>query len=234
MFVRFAHTLFMYVLIILSFFVGSAIALCFYPFVKNKEKLFLRTAHYWARFLLFFSGVRVSTAGLENIPCNQALILVCNHQGVADIPILLGFLPVLFRFAIKKELFRVPFFGWYLRKAGYFSIDRESFRSAYRALDAIAAIIKAGESVLIFPEGTRSWDGTLGKFKRGSLMAALKSGAPIIPIAISGSYNVLPRGTKLIHPAKVKLSAGAPIYIKTDEEYEGKVAEVRSAIERML
>ena len=234
MFFRFLHTFFIVLLAITGFFVGAGIAFCFALFTTNKIKAFQNTAHLWARFLMFFSGVKVSVSGFNNIPLDRPAILVVNHQGAADIPILLAYLPGRFRFAIKKELFKIPCFGWYLKQAGYFSIDREAFRAAYRTLDTIAEIIKSGESVLVFPEGTRSWDGTLGKFKRGSLMAALKSGAPLIPIAISGSYNILPRGTKLLNPAAVKLSAGTPIYIRTEEEYENKVEAVRTAIERML
>jgi hypothetical protein len=88
---------------IVSYFVGTTIALCFVPFTKNKNKTFQTAAHLWARFLIFFSGQKITVMGLENIPKNQPLILVANHQGVMDIPLLLAFLPVRFRFAIKKN-----------------------------------------------------------------------------------------------------------------------------------
>ena len=234
MIIRVLHTFFVYLLTFVSFFIGTAIALGFVLFSKNKTKTFQSAAQLWARFLMFFSGIKVDIKGFENIPRDKPAILVCNHQGAADIPILLANLPVHFRFAIKKELFNVPFFGWYLKQAGFFSIDRQLILSAYKTLETMVEILKSGESVLIFPEGTRSQDGSLGKFKRGSLMAALKSGAPIVPIAISGSYKILPRGTKVFTPAKVKLSVGLPIYIKTEEEYDNKVEEVREAIAKML
>jgi 1-acyl-sn-glycerol-3-phosphate acyltransferase len=232
--IKAAHTLFLYLLTVLSFFIGTGITLCIVLFSKEKTKTFQAAAHNWARFLMFFSGVKVITSGFENFSVNHPAILVANHQGAADIPVLLAYLPVRFRFAIKKELFTIPFFGWYLRQAGFFSVDREMILSAYKTLETIVAIIKTGESVLIFPEGTRSRDGSLGKFKRGSLMAALKSGAPIVPIALSGSYNIQPRGTLLVNPARVKLSIGKPIYIKTEEEYNNKVEEVRKVIAEML
>lgn len=232
--IKSAHTILLYLLTVLSFFIGTGITLCVVPFSKNRIGTFQTAARRWARFLMFFSGVKVITSGFENFPKNQPAILVANHQGAADIPVLLAYLPVRFRFAIKKELFSIPFFGWYLKQAGFFSVDREVILSAYKTLETIVEILKTGESVLIFPEGTRSRDGSLGKFKRGSLMAALKSGAPIIPLALSGSYNVQPRGTWLIHPAQVKLTAGKPIYIKTEEEYNTKVEEVREVIAGML
>jgi 1-acyl-sn-glycerol-3-phosphate acyltransferase len=230
----FLRTVFLFLLVFVSYFVGIAITFCFIPFVRPRTRLFQAAAHHWAGVLGFFSGIKVEAIGLKNVPLNKPLILVANHQGAADIPVLLAYLPVRFRFAIKKELFKVPLFGWYLRQAGYFPIDRQVILSAYKTLDQIIKILKAGESVMIFPEGTRSRDGSLGKFKRGSLMAALKSGAPVVPIAIDGSYNIMPKGTYLVNPSRIKLSVGKPIYITDEKEYDQKVEEVRAAIARML
>jgi len=234
MILRFLHNFLFYLYTLISFFVGIALALCFAAFSKDKIKTFQMAAQLWSRLLIFFSGVKVTTQGLENIPPDQPMILVSNHQSAADIPILLAYLPVHFRFAVKKELFSIPIFGWYLREADHFSVDRQAVLSAYKILTQMIRILKAGGKVLIFPEGTRSWDGTLGKFKRGSLMAAFQSGAPVIPVAISGSFNILPRGAKLFKPVKVKLSVGKPVYIRTQEEYDRKIEEVREAIARML
>jgi len=234
MLIKFIHTVFFYIIMVLSFFVGSFLATCAAPFSRSKTYPFQVVAHGWAKFLVFFSRTRMEVKGLENLPKNTPAILAPNHQSAADIMILLAGIPKDCRFAVKKELFRVPFFGWYLKMSGYFSIDREVVLSAYRTLEKIIEILKAGDNVLIFPEGTRSRDGSLGRFKRGSLLAALKSGAPIIPIAISGSFNIIPRGTWLIHPSHVKLSIGQPIYIKNETEYDQKVNEVRDTIARML
>ena len=234
MILRILHNFLFYLYTLISFFVGIAITLCFVPFSRDKTKTFQTAAQLWSRLLVLFSGVKVTAHGLENIPKDKALILVSNHQGAADIPILLACLPVRFRFAIKKELFSIPFFGWYLRQADYFAVNREMIFSAYKMVTTIVKILNAGGSVLVFPEGTRSRDGSLGKFKRGSLMAALESGAPVIPVAISGSFNILPRGAKLFKPVKVKLSVGKPVYIRTQEEYDQKNEEVREAIARML
>lgn len=228
------HSIFFYLIIVLSFLVGTTITLFLVPFAKSSHQPFQVAGRIWARFLTFFSGVKVIVSGLDNIPKDRALILASNHQGAADILLLLGCLPVNFRFAIKKELFKVPIFGWYLKKAGYFSIDRKLVLSAYRTVEAVIEIIKNGESVLMFPEGTRTKTGELGKFKRGSLLAALKSKAPIIPIAISGSFNIMKKGSWLFHPCPVKLSVGKPIYIESEADYENKVNEVREAIARML
>jgi len=234
MFFRTVHSLFFYFLAVISSIIGTALALIFVPFSKSKTRPFQTAAHLWARFLAFFSGVRVKVSGLESIPKDKPVILASNHQGVPDIILLLAYLPVLFRFAIKKELFKIPVFGWYLKRAGYFLIDRTAALSAYQAVEKITEIIKAGESTLIFPEGTRTKTGELGNFKRGSLLAALKSGAPIIPIAISGSFDIMPSGTWILNPHPLKLSVGKPIYIRSEADYDSKVEEVREAIARML
>jgi 1-acyl-sn-glycerol-3-phosphate acyltransferase len=228
------RSLVFYLLTVLSYIFGTTITFLFVPFARVKSRPFQVAAQIWANFLIFISGVRVERHGLENIPRKGAFIIAANHQGAADILFALAYLPAGFRFAIKKELFKIPVFGWYLKKAGYFSIDRKLVLSAYRTVETIIEIIKQGESVLIFPEGTRTRTGELGRFKRGSLLAALKSGAPILPVAISGSFNIMPAGSWVIHPCRVKFSVGKPIHIRNEADYDGKVAEVRETIARML
>lgn len=232
--IKFVHTILFYLLAALSFGVGIIITLLFAPFSKSKIKTFQVAAHRWSRFLMFFSGVRITLSGIENVPKDKPAVIAVNHQAAADILLVLAYLPTTFRFAIKKELFKIPVFGWYLRKAGYISIDRKSTLSAYRTVEMIIEVIKAGESVLIFPEGTRTRTGELGKFKRGSLFAALKSGAPIVPVAISGSFHIMPSGTWLLNPCPVKFSIAPPIEIKSEADYNNKVEEIRSIIAEML
>lgn len=232
--INFIRTVLLYTLVVISFFVGTIIPLLFLPFSRNKTRPFHLAAHYWAKLLLWCSGTKIRVSGLENVPRSRPVILVANHQGAGDVPLLLGCLPLLFRFAIKKELFAIPIFGWYLKLAGYFPIDRALVLSAYRMVEQIIASLQAGDSVMIFPEGTRSRDGTLGKFKRGSLMVALKAGVPIVPVAIDGSYKFMPRGTWLLQPTEVSLTVAPPVYIRSEEEYDAKVAEVRESIAARL
>lgn len=227
------HNLLLYVITIGSFFIGSALTLCFLPFVKDKRVPFQVAARVWSKMIILLSGSSFRVVGQENIPTG-AMMIAANHQGAADIPIVLGGLPVNFLFAIKKELFKIPIFGWYLRKTGYFPVDRAMILSAYKLVDKMVELLNHGDRILIFPEGTRSRDGSLGEFKRGSLLAALKAGVPVLPVAINGSYNIMPKGTKLIRPTKVKLSIGKPIMIANDSEYEVKLGEVRQSIANML
>jgi 1-acyl-sn-glycerol-3-phosphate acyltransferase len=171
-------------------------------------------ARNWARFLITFSGIKITVSGLENIPKKQPVIFASNHQGAADILLCLALIPANFRFAIKKELFKIPLFGWALKKCGYFVIDRGS--------------------ILIFPEGTRSRNGALGPFKQASLLAAPKAGVPVVPIAISGSYSILQRGSWVFERHPIKFSVGKPIKIASEDEYVKKLEEIRDAIARML
>jgi 1-acyl-sn-glycerol-3-phosphate acyltransferase len=231
---RLIHTILFYLLAGVSSVIGTTILLCFVPFAKQKNRPFLVAARIWSRFLIFFTGIKIRVSGLENIPRDKPVIIASNHQAAGDILLLAAFMPVPFRFAIKKELFKIPIFGWYLRKSEYLLIDRQLVLSAYKMVDAIADILKTGDSLLIFPEGTRTRTGELGKFKRGSLLSALKANVPVVPVAISGSYNIIPAGTWLINYCPVKLSVGKPIEIKSEADYNDKVEEVREAIARML
>ncbi|MFA5183281.1 MAG: lysophospholipid acyltransferase family protein [Syntrophales bacterium] len=233
MIIKFLHNLLLYATTIVTFFLFTSITLCFVPFAKDKRQPFQVAARIWSKLIIRLSGSSFEVIGKENIP-QGALMIAANHQGAADIPIVLGGLPINFLFAIKKELFKIPIFGWYLKKTGYFPVDRTMILSAYKLVDKMVELLAGGNKILIFPEGTRSQDGSLGEFKRGSLLAALKAGVPVLPVAINGSYNIMPKGTKLIRPTKVRLSIGKPIMIANDSEYEAKLGAVRQSIANML
>jgi 1-acyl-sn-glycerol-3-phosphate acyltransferase len=237
--IRVVHTISFYLICLISFFIGILLSFFCALFAKNKTKVFQNAATVWSRFILFFSGCRVECSGLENIPRGKGLILVSNHQGNADIPILLANLPVYFHFIIKKELFSIPLFSWYLRKAEYLSVDRKSAASAFTTLKQALTVLKKGEAIMIFPEGTRSRDGKLGPFKRGGMMLAFQSKAPVVPIAIDGSFQAQKRGSLLFYPQKIKLMVGKPIEFPkakemNREEQEIELEKIRQAIQTLL
>ena len=231
---RAVHSIFLYLLAAATYILGTTIAICFVPLAKKPTRPFQIAARWWAKLLLFFSGVRITTNNLSAVPTDRPLIIAVNHQSMADIIILLATVPVFFRFAIKKELFSIPVFGWYLRAAGYFPIDRASILSGYSVLKKMTKIMADGDSILIFPEGTRSRDGSLGAFRRASLLAAQKTGAPVLPVALSGSFDIVPRHTYFVKPTKVKVSFGHLVAFDDEEAYDKKVEEVRSFIAENL
>jgi 1-acyl-sn-glycerol-3-phosphate acyltransferase len=171
-------------------------------------------AAWWARSIASATGVSVVVEGRELLESGKPYIFAANHQSQFDIFALQGFLGVDFRWLAKKELFRVFIWGPAMRRAGYIPIDRSHGRQAIKSLDEAAQKIAAGTSVIIFPEGTRSKDGELHDFKAGAMVLAIKSGVPIVPVAILGTYEILPKGKLLVTPGKVQVRVGHPIATK--------------------
>ena len=223
-----------YLIVFLSFIVGTTMVFLTILVSYSNPHMCQTIARRWARFLLTFSGVKITVSGLENIPKNQPVIFASNHQGAADILLCLGLIPINFRFVIKKELFKIPLFGWILKKCDYFVIDRASLLSVLKMTQDFVGVLEKGGSILIFPEGTRSRNGALGPFKQASLLAAPKAGVPVVPIAISGSYSILQRGSWVFERHPIKFSVGKPIKIASEDEYVKKLEEIRAAIARML
>jgi 1-acyl-sn-glycerol-3-phosphate acyltransferase len=168
-------------------------------------------AAWWARCICRAAGVRVTVELAEELDPSRPYIFAANHQSQFDIFVLQGFLGVDFRWLAKKELFRVPIWGPAMRRAGYIAIDRSHGRKAMKSLVEAAEKIGAGTSVIIFPEGTRSRDGRMHDFKAGAMVLAIKAGVPIVPVAIRGTYEILPKGRLLMKPGRVRVCVGRPI-----------------------
>ncbi len=166
---------------------------------------------FWGWLISTWSGVQVRVEGLKQLDPSKPYIFVANHQSQYDIFVLDGFFPMDFRWLAKKELFRLPFFGWAMLLAGSIPVDRSHGRQALKSLDEAAKRIAAGASVIIFPEGTRSPDGKLQPFKAGGMQLAIKSGVELVPMAISGTHEVLPKGKILSRPGKVVIRLGMPV-----------------------
>ena len=147
-------------------------------------------ARVWARLILKISGVSVRVAGLEHVNPAEAMIFCANHPSAMDIPILFANLPVQFRFLAKRELFMVPFLGWYMRRSGHIAVDRGRPREALKSFDQAAAKVKEGCPVLLFPEGSRSRTGKLLPFKSGTFYLAIRAGVPLVPITLNGTRYV--------------------------------------------
>lgn len=204
------HTLIIYAWTILStvFFGLFAIVVAFF---SEKGEAVHHVARVWGKCILWISGIRVDTHGFDPGLKDQSCILMSNHQSNYDIPVLYSGLPVQFRWLAKEELFRIPIFGRSMRSAGYISIDRSNRKSAFKSLAKAAEMIRGGTSVMIFPEGTRSSDGQLLSFKKGGFVLAVDAGVPIVPIMISGTHKIMPKGRLLISRQRVRIDVGKTI-----------------------
>jgi len=186
-------------------------------------------------------GMRVALEGLENIPKNEPVIFIANHQSMMDIKLSLAYIPVNFSFISKEVIFRVPVLGAYMFASGHIPIKREEDRKAYTSLiKAIDELTAKQKSLVIFPEGTRSEDGSLGTFKRGISLIVLKSKRRVVPMAINGSNRFMPKRGFLSHPEKryVKIAFGKPLSFdnsRTDREYTIHVTDtLRNAVLELL
>lgn len=168
-------------------------------------------ARTWSWLILKTSRVRLRVEGLENVDPSQTVIFCSNHPSAMDIPILFVSLPVQFRFLAKRVLFHVPFLGWHLRRSGHIPIDRGRPREALKGFDRAAQRIKEGRPVVVFPEGSRSRAGGMLPFKSGTFYLAILSGAPVVPITIDGSRQVLEPDSLHVHAGPVRVTVHKPI-----------------------
>jgi len=170
-----------------------------------------RLARVWARSLLLFGFIRVRTYGREKLDPKQTYVFVANHASYMDIPAILAELPFQFRFFAKKGLYRIPFLGAHLRRAGHLPVDRTNVRNSLKSMTEGARIIATrGVSVLLFPEGGRSPQG-LREFKEGAAYIAIKAGVPAVPMALAGMRKLLPMGSIHIRSGRAELRIGEPI-----------------------
>lgn len=179
-------------------------------FSKNGDSVH-GVATLWAKSILWVSGIQVTVKGGQNKDLGNSCIFMSNHESNFDIPVLYSSLSTQFRWLAKMELFKIPIFGAAMRGAGYISIDRSNRSSAFQSLARAAHLIRNGTSVMIFPEGTRSWNGDLQPFKKGGFVMAVDAGVPIVPIVINGTYAVMPKNRWRIERRPVSLEILAPI-----------------------
>lgn len=197
-------------LIILATIVMGTISLVdsFFDSTGNSQH---HLARIWARILLAVSFIRVSAEGLEKLDPNTNYVFVSNHGSFMDIPAILSQVPHQFRFFAKKSLYKIPFLGTHLKRAGHIPVNRSSARASLKSMSDGAKIVAERHiSLLLFPEGGRSAEG-LRPFKEGAAYIAIKAGVPIVPIAIVGMRDLLPMGSGHIRSGRVVLRIGDPI-----------------------
>ena len=172
--------------------------------------------------------IHLEARGAERVPLDRAYVYMSNHQSHLDIPVLYASLPSpTIRMLAKTELFRIPVWGQGLRAAEFVEVDRSNHQRAVASIEQAARLIRDGVSVYLAPEGTRSRDGSIGKLKKGGFHLALGTGAPIVPVAIRGTFDILPRGGKVMQTGReVSVTIGAPIAVE-GADLDRLMSEVR-------
>ncbi len=181
------------------------------------SSLFDRRGHFahgcartWSWLILATTGVSVEVTGLDRLPRDRTFIFVSNHQSIYDIPVIFATLPYQLRIIAKESLGSFPFLGWHLRRNGHLLVDR---RNPDRAgiLRRWRALVGEGLSLIIFPEGTRSADGRVGRFKPGSFLLAVEAQLPVVPLSIDGTRHVMRKGRLTTSPGHARLVVHEPI-----------------------
>jgi len=183
----------------------------------------------WAPSALWLAGVRVEVAAPEGLPVGPA-IYVSNHESALDIWVLFRVIPRNLRFIAKKELFRIPVFGWYLALARFVPVDRRNHAKAVVALRKAGEIVRGGTSLIVFPEGTRSPDARVQPFKKGPFVVAMEAGVPVVPVAIAGAAELNPKGRLSVRPGTIRVGLGAPVSPRDFPDKASLLREVRRRI----
>jgi len=180
----------------------------------------------WTKGGLLIYGIKLNVTGNGNIEKDKGYVYVSNHSSYLDILVIFAGVKDNIRMVYKREISRIPIFGWAMLACGFIPINRENIRSAMKSLAKGAEKVKKGLSVLIFPEGTRSLDGKTDEFRRGMFVLAEKSGAEIIPLSITGTFDLLPRNSSRIKNGKVNIVIGKPIKYRRDKQFAVELREI--------
>lgn len=169
-------------------------------------------AHIWSRFVAYLFLMRVEVVGRENIQKGQSYVFVANHQGAYDIWTIYGFLNHNFKWLMKKSLEKIFMVGPACKKAGHVFVDDSSVAGIKETISEAEKTLKHGMSLVIFPEGSRTWDGKMIPFKRGAFMLAGEFKLPVVPVTIDGSFKAMPRYTYNMTPTRIRMVIHAPIW----------------------
>lgn len=195
-----------------------------------------RIARVWARACLSAAGGSLTVRGLENLPGPRTAVYAANHTSYMDTPVIFASLPFQFRILAKKELWSMPFIGWYLNRSGQIPIDAANPRAALSSLGAGVKALRAGMPLFVFPEGSRTPDGELKEFLSGAAFLAIRAQVPLVPIALQGVYHLLPMHTRHFYPCPMTMTIGKPIPTAglTMRQADELSAKLRAAIASML
>lgn len=200
--------------LVLTLFYAGRIVLFWYVKPERLECYCDAAPRDWSKGILRTAGVTVEMQGTEHIDPERPQIVVANHCSWFDVFTLSAHFPGVYHFVAKQELARIPIFGRAWLACGHISIDRSDRQSAIESLDRAAEKIRSQDATIImFPEGTRSRDGTLQRFKKGAFVLAIQASVPVVPVAIDGSHRVMPKGAWLVRPGPIRVRIGEPISV---------------------
>lgn len=224
------RTVFFLIPVIGTATIGLGILSLLSTLVDRQGRFAHRCARWWARAILVTSGVRIERRGAALPPAGQSCVFVANHTSFYDIPILFTAVPRQLRIMAKASLGRVPFIGWHLHWAGHLLVDRA--RPGIVTFRKMQKMTRQGASLIVFPEGARSPDGEVKHFKSGTFLLAVENGLPVVPISVSGSGVVMPRGRLMVCPATVRVTVheAIPTTGLTREDVRGLASRVRDVV----
>jgi 1-acyl-sn-glycerol-3-phosphate acyltransferase len=186
----------------------------------------------WSRMIARTALLDVRVHGAEHLRAGQSYVFLSTHQSWMDIPVMLGYLPAQLRIAAKREVFHIPFLGWHMQRAGHIPIHRGSTADSVASLRRAARLLGSGVSAFLFPEGTRTRDGSLQPLKKGGFWLALESDLPIVPVTIVGTRCAMPRGSMVLRAGPVEMHLGTPLPTAglTDADLPALMQQVRAAM----
>lgn len=190
---------------------------------------------WWSRIGLFLSLCRIEVRGKENYDRSRGpYVVMANHQGAFDILMMYGYLQIPFKWVMKHELRRTPFVGKACEAAGFIFVNDRSPANIKQSMISAKETLTDGQSIFIFPEGSRTLDGRMGRFKKGGFLMAQELGIPIIPVSISGSYETLRAGARIPHPCRLHLQVHPPIYMSEFALQERPIEAMRDKVTKVI
>jgi len=177
----------------------------------GNRDMYRKSERFWAWSLMKIGGIKLEITGRENLPADETVVYMPNHQSNLDWPIIFSVIPGQYLFLAKQELFSLPVFGAYMKIQEYIPIERSNIRKSFKTYQTIITLIKSGNSIVIFPEGTRSFNDKLGKFKPSSFSILQETKVRVVPVVIDGSTNIQPKGSKGVNPGKVRIKILPPV-----------------------
>lgn len=219
-------------IIIVTLFTAIFTIVCF-PWKNGKAPRAVQV--FWSRSVLWFLLVPIKVTGKEHVDAKQSYVFVANHQSALDVFAVYGWLPNNFKWMMKKELRKIPFVGTACAVAGHIFVDRSNPRAALQSVELVKKELVDGISTVIFPEGTRTKTGEMGRFKQGAFKIAMDLNLPVVPISLSGFYQAMPSGSFFVSPrARVHISIGKPVDLSQFEDINQAMAYLRDRVEEGL